>query len=162
MAMVLTPLCQHSLHPSQKGFIPGRTGSDHITKLTDHFYDAIDLDAKQPLYELKIDTKKAFDSIDHKFIEAVITVLGFESWLITLILLLYHQAYVTPILNNHNHVLIPILRGVKQGCPLSPLIFAICYDPLLVYLSKVNVDGHTPGLFGFADDLWSNRPRSRS
>ena len=42
MAMVLTPLCQHSLHPSQKGFIPGRTGSDHITKLTDHFYDAID------------------------------------------------------------------------------------------------------------------------
>ena len=70
MAMVLTPFCQHSLHPSQKGFIPGRTGSDHIIAITDHFYGAID--SKQPLYELKIDTKKAFDSIDHTFIEAVI------------------------------------------------------------------------------------------
>ena len=156
MAMVLTPFCQHSLHPSQKGFIPGRTGSDHIIAITDHFYGAID--SKQPLYELKIDTKKAFDSIDHTFIEAVISTLGFEGWLVGMILLLYHHAYVTPVLTNHNHVIIPILRGVKQGCPLSPLIFAICYDPLLVYLSKINIDGLSPDLFGFADDLVAESP----
>ena len=29
---------------------------------------------------------------------------------------------------------IPIKRGVKQGCPLSPLLFIISYDPLLTAL----------------------------
>ena len=84
--------------------------------------------------------------------------MGFHPWLISMILLLYHNAYVTPVLNHHNHVLIPIQRGVKQGCPLSPLIFAICYDPLLVYLSQINEDEQTAALFAFADDLVAETP----
>ena len=44
---------------------------------------------------------------------------------------------------------IDIRRGVKQGCPLSPLLFLIAYDPLLLYISRL------PNIlsFAFADDL---------
>jgi len=40
-------------------------------------------------------------------------------------------------------------RGVKQGCPLSPLLFIIVYDPLLFKLKQLDLEA----ICGFADDL---------
>ena len=43
---------------------------------------------------------------------------------------------MNPRLGGASDVWIDIFRGVKQGCPLSPLIFAIVVDPLLQYITK--------------------------
>lgn len=37
-------------------------------------------------------------------------------------------------INGHSTEEIPITRGVRQGCPLSPLIFALSMQPLMDYL----------------------------
>jgi hypothetical protein len=34
---------------------------------------------------------------------------------------------------------IQIKPGVKQGCPLSPILFDICIDPLIEKLSQTNL-----------------------
>ena len=56
---------------------------------------------------------------------------------------------VRPVLSDDCGTAISIERGVKQGCPLSPLLFALCYDPLIEALSRV--EGAV--VCAFADDL---------
>ena len=41
---------------------------------------------------------------------------------------------------------VSFLRSVRQGCPLSPLLFAIDLHNLLVMLSNVAPNGHIVGL----------------
>ena len=56
---------------------------------------------------------------------------------------------VSPFFGRETGVWIDIERGVKQGCPLSPLLFDICDDPLLYLLRQHK---HISP-FAFADDL---------
>ncbi|KAL3693355.1 hypothetical protein R1sor_007006 [Riccia sorocarpa] len=41
---------------------------------------------------------------------------------------------------------IPLERGVRQGCPLAPLLFAIATQPLMLILKKAEEDGKIHGL----------------
>ena len=146
----ITPTMQAFLEPNQKGFIPGRKGEDHIRDLNERFYGAADPRAGLPNYHvLFVDTKKAFDSIDHDYIITLLLKIGLPSWLVTIVKALLSNVKVNPILGGSSDVWIDIHRGVKQGCPLSPLLFAIAYDPLLCELSRI--DGLDT--FAFADDM---------
>ena len=148
LTTVIAPALKAILHLSQKGFVPGRYGEDHILALNQAYYSA--LDRKQQHYILFLDTKKAFDSIHHEFILATLDILGMPQWFCCVVSGLLHQVRVFPVLGEDTGVSIPICRGVKQGCPLSPLLFVICYDVLLHKLAQANlpISQHA-----FADDL---------
>jgi ribonuclease HI len=138
------------LEPNQKGFIPGRSGDDHIRDLNRKFYNAVkDKDKNSNLYVLFVDTKKAFDSIDHDYILLLLKKIGFPVWLCNLVRGLLSGARVNPILGGSSDIWIHIDRGVKQGCPLSPLLFALAYDPLLTFLSSID----SLDTLAFADDM---------
>ena len=130
----------------QKGFIRGRHGGDNILELTNSFYRK--LNAQQQHYYLFIDTAKAFDSLDHKYLFSVLDRIGMPSWVINIVRGLMTDVRVRPKLPGRIRTTIPIKRGVKQGCPLSPLLFILAYDPLLDSISQ------QPGaiVWSFADD----------
>ena len=151
MTAVMTPGAPSVVHLSQKGFIQGRVGSDNVTGLTDLFYSH--LEARQQVHILQIDTRKAFDSIDHEYILTVLDVIGFPEWLIRVVLFLLTNVFAIPVVAAHTSVQIPIHRGVKQGCPLSPLLFVIAYDPLIWALHDLPISTGPPHTFAFADDL---------
>lgn len=60
--------------------------------------------------------------------------------------------------NNNIGVEVEILRGVKQGDPLTPLVFNLCLEPLLEIIEK-NTGGikineaNKVSVLAFADDI---------
>ena len=130
----------------QRGFVRGRQGEDNITELTNLFYNS--LNNQKQHYLLFIDTAKAFDSIDHDYLFAVLEKIGMPCWVINVVRGLMTNARVRPHLKGRIRLTIPISRGVKQGCPLSPILFILAYNPLLHNLGQI------PGTdtWAFADD----------
>jgi len=147
ITIAITPALQHALLPAQKGFVPGRVGTQHVLDITQSYYSA--LNAQQQHYILFLDTAKAFDSLDHAFILAVLAQIGLPPWLTYLVEGLLNDVIVFLVLSQPTNHSITIERGVKQGCPLSPLLFVLCYDVLLSYLLQHR--DHED--FGYADDL---------
>ena len=92
MTAVMTPGTQAVAHSSQKGFIQGRVGSDNVTGLTELFYSH--MEAKKQVHILQIDTRKAFDSIDHEYILTVLEVIGYPGWLIRVVLFLLTTDFI--------------------------------------------------------------------
>jgi hypothetical protein len=147
MVTLITPALQFLIDSAQKGFVKGRQGAEHVEDLNHLFYEAVR--NREDLFVLFLDTKKAFDSIDHLFVETMFDKVGMPCWCSSFLHAILDKARVFPALASRTNVSIPIKRGVKQGCPLSPLLFALAYDVLLVYLKLDSIDL----IFAFADDL---------
>lgn len=147
MAHAIMPGVSNLVDPSQKGFLWGKNGLDHTVDINDFFFKGV-AERKQRLIFF-LDTAKAFDSIDHQWIFSVLDKAGFPPWVVFFIKNTLLEVKVAPFFGKATNVWIDILRGVKQGCPLSPLIFLVAFDPLLSALSSL------PNIrtFAFADDL---------
>jgi hypothetical protein len=110
---------------------------------------------------LALDMSDAFGPVSHVQLSNNLTKLGLHPMLTGLILDSYTDAQVKIVTLNDATNPISIKRGVKQGCPLSPILFDICIDPLIEKLSSddfkkygywwSNDDGVTPQ--AYADDI---------
>ena len=76
-------------------------------------------------YLVQIDQEKAFDKIDRPFLFTTMEKLGLSKTFINFIEVLYKQNTSTIINNGFLSQNIPILRGLKQGCPLSLPLYVI-------------------------------------
>ena len=147
LAEAITPALQEFIEASQKGFVPGRVGTEHVHGLCGQFYSS--LAKNKQLYLLSLDTARAFDSISHDYIRRLLKHIGLPLWVCAMVDGLLHEVTVLAAIAGAAATPIPIKRGVKQGCPLSPLLFVLCYDVLLWRLAKLR--GVTA--YGYADDL---------
>ena len=147
VARAITPAVLDFADPAQKGFLNGRNGNEHVVDVNTFFFDGVENNTERHLFLL--DTAKAFDSIEHSWIHLILAKLDFPPWLRFFVRGALDKVKVSPFFGHQTSKWIDILRGVKQGCPLSPLLFIIAFDPLLSCLSRL------PNLccYAFADDL---------
>jgi hypothetical protein len=77
-----------------------------------------------------VDWSKAFDSITHDWITKILTKAKIPPEFIKWVSLLYTNPLAAVIINGKCGKKNRVGRGVRQGCPLSPLLFALCVEPL--------------------------------
>jgi hypothetical protein len=122
------------IDPSQTAYVPGRSVADNLQ--SNFFYknhcNKNNIDAVL----ISLDAKKAFDSVDHKYIEETLIAYGFGSGFIQIFKTLYRNITARILINGFASESIKIERGVKQGDALSCAIFIICIDPLLRNLNN--------------------------
>lgn len=133
----VTNLVAKHIGPHQTGFIQGRDIRENIITaqaLIEHYKNS-----NKKLALLLIDWEKAFDRIDHRALLIILQKLGFPTKLLHIVKAIYRNSWAQIRINNKLSKHLKINSGVKQGCPLSPLLFIIVIE-ILHTLIRINND----------------------
>ena len=88
-------------------------------------------DHQRELFICFIDYKKAFDCVDHQIIWCTLKDMGVPEHLIVVMRNLYTNQKSTVRTEYGETSNIPICKGVRQGCILSPLLFNIYTETIM-------------------------------
>ncbi len=145
------------IHEDQAGFVPGRRIFDH-TRLAQVMIDYAELCEDEGAL-VALDQEKAYDRINHAYLWAVLQRMGFPDVFINTIKRLYERAESLVFVNGRASPSYKIVRGVRQGDPVSCLLFDLAIEPLAIALRAAPLRGFTiPGVRSriitamFADD----------
>ena len=144
------------ISPNQIGFCKGYRTSDHIFLLKTLVTKV--LRKKKQLFVAFIDFKKAYDTVDRNKLLMALHQSGIQGKFLSNLEAMYRKVQYSIKLNSG--VLPPITSnlGLKQGCPLSPLLFNFYINDISSYLkedtpSDISVHGTPVNHFLYADDL---------
>uniref|UniRef100_A0A8C5LKV7 Reverse transcriptase domain-containing protein n=1 Tax=Leptobrachium leishanense TaxID=445787 RepID=A0A8C5LKV7_9ANUR len=117
------------IRPDQVGFVPGREAKDATTRVL----NALTLahSSKTELLFFSADAEKAFDRVRWSYLFEVLRQMGLPGGFLGLISALYSSPSARVRINGALSRPIRICNGTRQGCPLSPLLFALYLEPLL-------------------------------
>jgi len=136
----LAPIMPHIILEEQRGFIKGRNIKDCIC-LTSEAVNLLNKKAFGGNMACKIDISKAFDTLDWSFLMQVLLKFGFNTKFCSWILTILESAKLSVSVNGKQHGFFSCKRGVRQGDPLSPLLFCIAEDVLNRSISKLVMNG---------------------
>ena len=128
----LLKVIHHVVAPEQTCGVPGRFIGENVALLRDVVYLADDLDL--PFALLSLDQEKAFDCVDCPFLLTLLSRTGFGSSFISWVTLLYTGIRSSVLINGYRSSWFYPSRGVRQGCPLSPLLYVVTMEVLAVSL----------------------------
>lgn len=156
LALRLQRYINKLVHPDQTGFMPGRLASDNIRRLLHVIHEA--RDCPTPAAVLSLDAEKAFDRLEWDYLWSVLEVFGLGTNFINMIKVLYRNPTASVITNGLHSSPFNLGRGTRQGCPLSPMLFALSLEPLAQLIRQedicsFSVKSHKQCISLYADDI---------
>ena len=134
---LLASISRH-IHPHQYGGLPGRTTASATLRVQELMHQSQD-----PRFLLLLDISNAFSSTPFPVLMSLIRKAGVPEQIVNLVdhLCQHGVLFLPGDLSPHR-----ASSGARQGCPLSPLLFLVVFDPVLHALNQ-----HHPT--AFMDDL---------
>ena len=144
------------VHSNQSGFVKGCFIGEGVRFVND-LIEYMDNYNKCGL-ALQLDFEKAFDSVEWKFLITVLQQFGFGPNFIQWVKICYTDLFSTVGNAGHTTGWFRILRGVRQGCPLSCLLFILVVEILAIkihdseHIKGIKIGDREHKIFQFADD----------
>ena len=125
--------------------VPGRYIGENVAFLRDVVHYASF--SGQPVAILSLDQEKAFDRVDWGFMRSTLLSMGFGRSFIKWVDLFYTEVSSAVSVNGYLSSFFSLSRGVRQGCPLSPLLYVLVSEVLAVNIrANPRIEGLTlPG-----------------
>lgn len=98
--------------------------------------DQDDVTAKNSRYILLLDFRKAYDTVDREFMSETLRHSGFDDRLVDLISGIHKGTTASFVVNGSQSVALPVISGIRQGCPLAPLLFLLVVEVLGLALKQ--------------------------
>jgi len=137
-------ILSRTLSEEQFVFLKGRQIIDAIGTTQECLHNIIE--KKLQAMILKIDLKKAYDCISWDFLRLVLLQCGFRLPTTKWIMGCVSSATYAILINGEPTEFFKCGRGLKQGCPLSPLLFILVLESLSLASKKGQEDGLVMGI----------------
>ena len=146
------------LSPQQKSARPAEGCYEHSFLLQSLVGDA--RRNQKNVFLAWLDLRNAFGSIPHAALTTTLTHMGAPQEFVSMVSNLYTDSYTQIRVGQDYTEHIPLLAGVKQGCPLSPILFNLSIELILRQAKKSATEigpalhHETPlSILAYADDL---------
>ena len=157
---ILKNRMQKTLHKiiseNQTAAIKNRT----ILHTLSTIHDIIDVSntLNKNLSVISLDFLKAFDRIDHEFVFLTLQKFRYGNNFIQMIKVAYNNIQSRIKINGFLSDLFTLMRGVRQGCPLSMLLYIVAAEVLANFIiadtkiKGIQIGSHEIKIVNFADD----------
>ena len=136
----LNTLLAHDILPeTQCGFRSGRSTIDMIFTLRQVQEKC--LEQNMPLYVIFIDFTKAFDTVSREALWVVLQKFGCSEKVVSLIKSFHQGMQAQASYENESSERFDVTNGVKQGCVLAPVLFALYLTAMLEVAFKDSYEG---------------------
>ena len=156
LAMRLKKVLPNIINNAQTGYLQGRFIGENVRLISDILHYTADQNLEG--IALFIDFEKAFDSLEWGYLDKVLNAFNFENDFKLWVRTLYNNISSCTINNGYASRPFTLKRGVRQGCPLSGLLFVLAVEALSSAIrSRSDIKGIQVGnkevkLSQYADD----------
>jgi len=131
---MIKPFLSRFLSEEQLGFLGGRQIQDAIGTAHECIHSI--KKKKQKSLILKLDLQKSYDCISWDYLRMVLIQVGFGIHMTNWILACVNSTSFAVLVNGKAMDFLRSGRGMRQGCPLSPLLFILVMESLSLLLKQ--------------------------
>ncbi|KAK1282163.1 hypothetical protein QJS10_CPB22g00311 [Acorus calamus] len=144
LANRMRSVCGRIVEEEQSAFLPGCNLLEGFA-ITQELINDLHADGRSGVI-LKLDFSKAYDNVDWSFLLHLMSLHGFSIRWRRMIEQCISSARASVLVNGSSFGFFPLNRGLRQGDPLSPVLFALVANALCLMCKAAATDGWIDGL----------------